>query len=200
MKNILKKLAALADQADADGHIKAANKIDELIKVFAEDQDAWDVVGEELDKQHLEDSKRGRDLEFAPVNVTATKPKTETLDMSGETGLTTIHYNQKGKTPAQIAKETREQHEKALKKIQQIAEGYTKNNKPVPFKVPSPGKNLGREILAVLQQAGKGQPLKSWQDLHKRLDDIDKASTQYIIGMEDSDIFKGSPDTMLAKK
>ena len=74
MKKILDGLAALANEADAEGNVRVADQIDSLIKVLA----AFDPVGEQLDKEHLEE------MHMQPEEIAGRSPEQKKEDKKQE--------------------------------------------------------------------------------------------------------------------
>lgn len=179
MKDILNKLAALADEADSEGQLDLANGIDGLIKTFAAD-----ILTEQLDAQHRETAKsRNVVMPAASVNVEKQTFK-DPLEITS-------------RPQAVKALSVKEQHEKARQQMAQIAKLYTDAGRNVPFVVPPAGRTTGQQILDFLEKAGKGGKLSSWDDMFARLKEIQGDAHLFALDMK-PDPF-GKQDTMIAK-
>ena len=176
MKDILNKLAALADEADSEGQLDLANGIDGLIKTFAAD-----ILTEQLGAQHSETAKsRNVVMPAASVNVEKQTFKDPT-----------------SRPQAVKALSVKEQHEKARQQMAQIAKLYTDAGRNAPFAVPPAGRVTGQQILDFLEKAGKGGKLSSWNDMFARLKEIQGDAHLFALNMK-PDPF-GKQDTMIAK-
>jgi hypothetical protein len=213
MKDILNKLAALADEADSEGQLDLANSIDGLIKTFAAEAAA--PITKELNappvfvpnrgimfiRQHekyknLSDEDKKKFLAANPDFVKnlghLVPPTDKEVDEAFGSVAETKRQQDMRKTPS-----VKEQHEKARQQMEQIAKLYTDAGRNAPFAVPPAGRVTGQQILDFLEKAGKGGKLSSWDDMFARLKEIQGEAHLFALDMK-PDPF-GKQDAMIAK-
>ena len=212
MKDILNKLAALADEADSEGQLDLANGIDGLIKTFAAGAAA--PITKELNpppafvpnrgimfiRQHEEFKNLSEEdkKKFLAANPDFVKnlghlvpPTDKEVDEAFGSVVETKRQQDASKTPS-----VKEQHEKARQQMAQIAKLYTDAGRSVPFVVPPAGRATGQQILDFLEKAGRGGKLRSWNDMFARLKEIRGDAHLFALNMK-PDPF-GTKDKMLA--
>lgn len=210
MKDILKKLAVLADEADTAGHAEVANQIDGIIKAFAEAEvmpnPTGPVVGlikerpvfvpnrdraflnKYMQYEKLSEEEKRTFLKNNPdfvKNMGHLVPPTEKeMDADIEAQIAEKEALDKKQSDARRVKT---EHEKARQMMQKISDLYTKSNPPRVFLgvVPPPGKMTGKAILDFLNLGKMGHPLNSWQDMHERLKALHQKANEYLIGIGD---------------
>ena len=218
MKEILNKLAALADEADTAGHAEVANQIDGIIKTFAADGGDLEAVApvikdfkapptfvpnrgimfirkyEEYKKLSDEDKQKflAANPDFVKDKGHLVPPTDKEVDDAFESVVETKKHQGAGGAPS-----VKDQHEKARKQMEQIAKLYTDVGRPAPFAVPAPGKATGQQILDFLNKAGKGGPLASWDDMFARLKEIKGDAHLFALDMK-KDPFSKDSATMVA--
>jgi hypothetical protein len=218
MKEILNKLAALADEADTAGHAEVANQIDGIIKTFAADGGDPEAVApmikdfeappvfvpnrgimfirkyEEYKKLSDEDKKKflAANPDFVKDKGHLVPPTSKEVDDAFKSVVKTKVYQDANKAPS-----VKDQHEKARQQMEQIAKLYTDIGRPAPFTVPASGQATGQQILDFLNKAGKGGPLASWSDMFARLNEIKGDAHLFALDMK-KDPFGKDSTTMVA--
>ena len=187
MKNILKKLAAIADEADSTGNLKIANEIDLVIKALASGAD----YGTSEDVTPASGVTEG-------MSMVPEEDKQKSIGTPGP--VLSDKEIAKRKRDAAL----RKQLEIAKASLQEIASAYTESGNPAPFSLKS-GPLSYKDLMSILAKAEiRGQKMdqgiRSFKDIHANIQKISQlVSVIYTLGAgqhKEKDPFGGPGDVI----
>jgi hypothetical protein len=143
MKNLMEKIAALADEADEAGFYSVAKALDVVLTKVAADPvmlpNKWDPAGDELDLRHFQDMQSEKAVE-------------EAVDQSF-----------KAKEMPDLDKK----HAEVADHLRMIADLFRQKGEAPPFVLP-PGKVSGAGLKMAMDALGI-KDYRSWADIHAKL-------------------------------
>jgi hypothetical protein len=180
MKKILEGLAALANEADAQGNMRLANQIDDLIK-NAQNVDTKEFAFKVREFMKMNEADKAA-FKIQNPDFERQMAMAGDLDVAEATSLGDRVHIPPSTRPIEKQTEVEKMHERARLVMQETVQMFKDAGEQVPMAVPT-GKVTGKQILEFLKLAGQGTPLTGWHDLMKRLNNIKaQAAAHFAVG------------------